>query len=71
MHIFRPVSRWIQTFSGIVVFIMETIILIVNRLTKQELWVLCVVFSLLLVGLAVKTWREAHPPQSVTRLNNL
>ena len=41
-----------------------------NRLTKQELWVLCVVFSLLLVGLAVKTWREAHPAQVVTQLKN-
>jgi len=43
----------------------------VNRLTKQELWVLCVVFSLLLVGLAVKTWREAHPSQGVTQLKNI
>ena len=32
----------------------------VNRLTKQEQWVLCVVLGLLLTGLAVKTFRAAH-----------
>jgi hypothetical protein len=33
----------------------------VNRLTKQEQLVLCVVLGLLLVGWAVKTCRTAHP----------
>jgi hypothetical protein len=33
----------------------------VNRLTRQEQLVLCAVLGLLLVGLAVKTYREAHP----------
>jgi len=33
----------------------------VNRLTKQELWVLCVVVGLLLTGWAVKAYRTAHP----------
>jgi len=71
MHINRLVSRRIRSLSCIVVLSAGTIIPIVNRLTKQELWVLCVVFSLLLVGLAVKKWRAAHPPQVVTQLNNL
>jgi hypothetical protein len=31
-------------------------------LTKEQQKVLCVVVLLLLVGLAVKTWRTAHPP---------
>jgi len=34
----------------------------VNRLTKQEQWVLCIVLGLLLTGWAVKTYRTAHPP---------
>jgi hypothetical protein len=33
-----------------------------NRLTKQEQLVLCIVVGLLLTGLAVKTYRTAHPP---------
>jgi hypothetical protein len=33
----------------------------VNRLTRQEQLVLCSVLGLLLVGLAVKTYRAAHP----------
>jgi hypothetical protein len=33
----------------------------VNRLTKQEQLVLCVVLGLLLTGWAVKTYRAAHP----------
>jgi hypothetical protein len=33
----------------------------VNRLTKQEQFVLIVVLGLLLSGWAVKTWRTAHP----------
>ncbi|HUA39620.1 MAG TPA: hypothetical protein VMA35_14600 [Candidatus Sulfopaludibacter sp.] len=32
-----------------------------NRLTKQEQLVLCVVLGLLLTGWAVKTYRTAHP----------
>jgi hypothetical protein len=32
----------------------------VNRLTKHEQLVLCSVFGLLLVGLAVKSWRQSH-----------
>ena len=32
-----------------------------NRLTKQEQLVLCVVLGLLLTGWAVKAYRAAHP----------
>ena len=32
-----------------------------NRLTKQEQLVLCIVLGLLLTGWAVKTYRAAHP----------
>lgn len=31
-------------------------------LTKEQQKVLCVILLLLLTGLAVKTWRTAHPP---------
>ncbi|HWN94702.1 MAG TPA: hypothetical protein VNT99_06705 [Methylomirabilota bacterium] len=31
-------------------------------LTNEQQKVLCVILFLLLVGLAVKTWRTAHPP---------
>jgi len=34
----------------------------VNRLTKQEQLVLCLVIGLLLTGWAVKWFRTAHPP---------
>jgi hypothetical protein len=34
----------------------------VNRLTKQEQLVLCVILALLLTGWAVKAYRTAHPP---------
>jgi hypothetical protein len=34
----------------------------VKSLTRQEQLVLCVVLGLLLTGLAVKTYRAAHPP---------
>jgi hypothetical protein len=34
----------------------------VNRLTKQEQLVLCIVIGLLLTGWAVKAYRAAHPP---------
>ena len=33
-----------------------------NRLTRQEQIVLCVVLGLLLTGWAVKAYRTAHPP---------
>jgi hypothetical protein len=32
-------------------------------LTKEQQTVLCVIIFLLLTGLAVKTWRTAHPPK--------
>jgi hypothetical protein len=34
----------------------------VNRFTKQEQLVLCIVVGLLLTGWAVKAYRAAHPP---------
>jgi hypothetical protein len=34
----------------------------VNRLTRQEQYVLCIVLGLLLTGWAVKSYRTAHPP---------
>jgi len=34
----------------------------VNRLTKQEQLVICVIAGLLLLGWAVKSYRLAHPP---------
>jgi hypothetical protein len=37
-----------------------------NVLTKQEQLVLSVVLGLLLLGWAVKTYRAAHPPVTVT-----
>jgi len=40
-----------------------------NRLTKHEQLVLCGVFGLLLVGLAVKTWRTSHPPTTEAKLS--
>ena len=40
----------------------------VNRLTKQEQLVLCVVLGLLLTGWMVKAYRTAHPPTAVTRV---
>jgi hypothetical protein len=39
----------------------------VNRLTKQEQLVLCIVLGLLLTGLAVKTYRGAHPAATITQ----
>ena len=36
-----------------------------NRLTKQEQLVVCVVLGLLLTGWAVKAWRTAHPAPPV------
>jgi len=40
----------------------------VNRLTKQEQVVLCIVLGLLLTGWAVKIYRAAHPPAAMTRM---
>jgi len=40
-----------------------------NRLTKHEQLVLCGVFGLLLVGLAVSTWRTSHPPTTEAKLS--
>jgi len=34
----------------------------VIQLTKQQQFVLCAILTLLLVGWAVKTYRQAHPP---------
>ncbi|HMP84405.1 MAG TPA: hypothetical protein PKA41_17035 [Verrucomicrobiota bacterium] len=34
----------------------------VDRLTRQEQLVLCIVLGLLLTGWAVKSYRTAHPP---------
>ena len=38
----------------------------VNRLTRQEQLVLCVVLTLLLIGWAVKAYRSAHSPARPT-----
>ena len=35
-------------------------------LTKEQQKVLCVILLLLLTGLAVRTWRIAHPTQQTT-----
>jgi len=40
----------------------------VNYLTKQELLVLGIILGLLLTGLAVKTYRTAHPPLTVQQV---
>jgi hypothetical protein len=37
-------------------------IYVMNRLTKQEQMVVCIVLGLLLTGWAVKAYRTAHPP---------
>ncbi len=34
-----------------------------GRLTRQEQLVLCFALGLLLIGWAVKTWRQAHPAE--------
>jgi hypothetical protein len=41
----------------------------VNRLTRQEQWVLGIVFGLLLTGWAVKAYRTAHPPAAPVPLS--
>jgi len=40
----------------------------VNRLTKQEQLVLCIVLGLLLTGWAVKWYRTSHSKTAMTRL---
>jgi len=40
---------------------------VVNRLTRQEQMVLCVIVSLLLIGWAAKAWRTAHPPPAAAQ----
>jgi hypothetical protein len=57
----RPVIQ-----SIIVIPVFPTILRRVSRLTKQEQWVLCILFSLLLVGWAVKAYRTAHPPATAS-----
>jgi len=52
-----------SVFSGIVDQPRSPYILIVNRLTKQEQLVLCIILGLLLTGWAVKSLRAAHPPR--------
>ena len=42
---------------------MPTLFNWMKYLTKEQQKVLCVILFLLLVGLAVKTWRTAHPPK--------
>ena len=37
-----------------------------NRLTRQEIYFIVTVAGLLLTGLFVKFWRQAHPPAAVT-----
>jgi len=41
------------------------LLLQVNRLTKREQLVLCLIMGLLIVGWAVKAYRMAHPPALV------
>ena len=36
-------------------------------LTQEQQKVLCVILLLLLTGLAVKTWRTAHPPKQTAQ----
>lgn len=39
-----------------------------NRLTPQEMLILCIVFGLLVTGLAVKYYRTAHPPTTSSQV---
>ena len=64
---FKPFIRIVNRKSSIVNDIVagrpfSSYINPVNRLTKQEQLVLCIVLGLLLTGWAVKTYRTAHPP---------
>ena len=43
-------------------------LILVNRLTKQEQLVLCIILGLLLTGWAVKTYRAAHPTAAATQV---
>ena len=60
-NLFPIVNRKSQIVNGIVAGSWDfRYITRVNRLTKQEQLVLCIVLGLLLTGWAVKTWRAAH-----------
>jgi hypothetical protein len=37
---------------------------VIKHLTQEQQKVLCIIVLLLLTGLAVKTWRRAHPKQT-------
>jgi hypothetical protein len=41
-----------------------------NGLTRHEQLVMFALIGLLLLGLAVKTWRAAHPPSPVVQSNH-
>lgn len=51
-------------FKDIVIRVIAFYISGVNRLTKQERLVLCIVVGLLLTGWAVKAYRTAHLPRA-------
>jgi hypothetical protein len=42
---------------------------LVQRLTKREQMVLCILLLLLLTGWAVKTYRTAHPPAQAAEMS--
>jgi len=54
---FRLLRKWRQ----------QATLVPVNRLTRQEQLVLCIVLAMLLTGWAVKTYRTAHPPKSAAQ----
>jgi hypothetical protein len=58
-------SAWFQGISPLKLGAIDASICHVNRLTRHEQIVLCVVIGLLLTGWAVKSYREAHPPSVV------
>ena len=43
---------------------------VVNGMTRQEQLVVFAIIGMLLLGLAVKTWRIAHPPSPVVQTNH-
>jgi hypothetical protein len=67
-NLFPIVNRKSQIVNGIVAGPPDfRYISPVNRLTKQEQLVLCIVLGLLLTGWAVKTYRAAHPAPVATQ----
>ena len=50
-----------KPYKHLVVQLLFAILEHVNRLTRQEQLVLCIVLGLLLTGWAVKAYRTAHP----------